>query len=118
MKNKIISLIQMTIIYYLSILFENIHIQIDEYNNNKIINNHSKLYQTEIFKFISILDSENIQNNSNFISPFIEITNQLIDKINSELIGQEDHFNFFNDNDFINSFKKINKKKLEIYEKK
>ena len=101
---KILSLLQKVTIYYLLFLYENINKQISIYHNNKIIKNHSKLYQTEIFKFMSIPNLEPIKYDNNSISPFIEITNNLIEEIN----GSENNFNKIND-DLINSINEINK---------
>ena len=105
---KIISLIQKTIIYYLIFLYEDIHKQINNYHNNKIIKNHSKLYQTEIFKFMSISEFEPKKIDLNSISPFIEITNKLIEEINVMLCCNKNNFNKLNE-DLIISFSKINK---------
>ena len=119
--NKFLLLIQKTIIHYLLTLFEDIHSKIDEYNSNKIVNNHSKLFQSEILKFLSISDIEQMNSNNDIklLSPFIEISNQLIDTINNSLKNDKNNFNIFN-KDLIAGFKEANKnlkfKKLKFFD--
>ena len=60
--NKIITLIQKVIIHYLLFLFEDINSQMEEYNNDKIFKNHRHIFQTEIFKFMSIPINDPIKN--------------------------------------------------------
>ena len=116
-------MIQETIIYYLLVLFEDIHNEINKYYNDKLIANHCKLYQTEIFKFMSIPEIK-ITNDKNSISPFIEISEKLIDKINMTKEGKENDLNKLN-NELKISFEQINKDNnqeklgfVKIYEEK
>ena len=120
--NKILLLIQKSIIYYLLFLFEDIHSQIDKFNSNEIINKHCKLYQTEIFKFISIPENKeklplekNIEDN-----PVIKISNDFINKM-GEILGKN-NTNFDSLNKYLmTKFGKINeeldKNYKKIYEK-
>ena len=123
--NKIILLISKNIINYFLSLFQDIHNQIDEFNNDKIISQHSKLYESEILKFITT----NSNNNCNIVSkekdkdtPVITKINQLIFiigntlgydyDINLEKINQN-LMNLFED---INNQMKINNIKIKFEE--
>ena len=93
--NKILSLIQKSIIFCLLNLLDPIQNKINNYNNEQIIKNHSLLYQYDIFKNISISNinenekieeistSDKTNNNKN---PIIEKSNDLINEIN-KLLG-------------------------------
>ena len=105
---KIISLIQKAIIHYLLFIFEEINSQIDKYNNDQNIKNLRKIFQTELFKFMSIPLNQSINNFINIPSPFNDITNQLLEKLN-ETIDNTNDFSILN-NDLIDDFKNINKK--------
>ena len=111
---KIAFLIQKAIINYLIFLFEDLHIKIDEYNNDKIIKRQCVLYQTEIFKFMSLYENDPINNNNiTASSPFIEKTKDLIDSLSKSFNDKGNSMNKFNDNITI-LFDEINKeKKLE-----
>ena len=111
--NQII-LIQKNLIHYLLFLFEDVYTQIDEYYNDKIIKNHSKLFESEIFKFISIPKEEQIINDNQYDSQFINLTNQLIEKINEKFEDKNNGFNILKSN-LVPSFMQINN---EIYPKK
>ena len=51
---EIISLIEKTIIHYLLSLFEDIISEIEKYNKDKIVKNQIKIFQTELFRYLSI----------------------------------------------------------------
>ena len=82
---NIISSIEQCIIYYLLFLFEDIKSQIEKYNNNIIIKNLRKIFQYEVFKFLSIpMDKLKINNCISF-SKFNEILNQVLEKLNKNI---------------------------------
>ena len=103
--NEIISLIQKTIIHYFLYLFEDIHSQIDNFNNDKNKKNKSKIYQTELFKFISIPEKEYIIQDDKDNSSNINI---IINKLNKILNNEDNNFNRLN-NDLADLFNFINK---------
>ena len=106
---KIAFLIQKAIINYLIFLFEDLHIKIDEYSNDKIIKKQNILYQTEIFKFMSLFDNDSLKNNNIIVSsPFIEKSNELIDSLSKPF--KDNSMNKFNDN-LIALFEEVNKEK-------
>ena len=80
---KFILLIQKTIVCYLLFLFKDIHTEID-FNKKEDIKNHIKLYQTDIFKFMSIPDIESMESNDILESSFMKTTNKLIQDINKK----------------------------------
>lgn len=85
--DRIISLIQKSIIYCLLNLLDDIKNDINIYNEDKIIKNHAKIYQNKLLKTISILDdSEGISTSkekSN--SQIVEKTNKVMNDINTKL---------------------------------
>ena len=110
---NIISSIEQCIIYYLLFLFEDIKSQIEKYNNNIIIKNLRKIFQYEVFKFLSIpMDKLKINNCISF-SKFNEILNQVLEKLNKN-IDNIDKFFSLNNELLVNS-NKINE---EIYQNK
>ena len=109
--NKIILLFEKIIIHYFLSLFEEIHNQIDEFNNDKIISQHSKLYECEILKFIitSSNNSNSISKEKDKDTPVITKINQLITKIGYSL-GFYFDINLKNINqNLLNLFEDINK---------
>jgi len=107
--NKIILLMEKSIIYYFLSLFEEIHNQIDEFQNDKIISQHSKLYEAEILKFITTSSNNRITIPKEKDTPVITKINQLIIKIGNTL-GYDYSFNLENINqNFINLFEDFNK---------
>ena len=110
---KIISLIQKAMIQYLIFLFEDIKLQIENYNENPITKKHGKIFQTEIFKFISIPKNNIIKTQSNSNFQFNNITNQLLEHLNKTLYSSE-NLGVLND-DIIKNFIRINN---EIYQNK
>ena len=103
---KIISLIEKSIIQYLLYLFEDINSQIEKYNNEKIVKSHLKIFQSEIFKFLSVPMNEKANNNKG-LSKFNEVTSKLLEKLNKILININD-FNILN-NELLSNFNKVNK---------
>ena len=95
---KLILLIQKAIIHYLLFLFEDIHSKIDSFNKDKTIKNHIKLYQTDIFKFMSIPDIESMKSSNIIYTPFSQTTNTLIQDINKTFNGK-----YSNANELINN---------------
>ena len=116
--NKLLSLIQKTIVHYLIFLFDDVFNQIDTFNKDEIINHHCKLYQTEIFKFISI--SKNIKSfylesekeESQILQKTENIKNKIIDIMGEKNID----FNFLNEN-LMTGLEKINIKSDKNYNK-
>ena len=103
--NEIISLIQKIIIHYLLFLFEDIHSQIDNFYNDKNEKNKNKIYQTELFKFISIPKDEDIIQEDKDNSSNINI---IINKLNKIFNNKDNNFNILND-DLADLFNNINK---------
>ena len=97
---NIISLILKALIHYLLFLFEDIHSQIDIYNTDKDAKNNSKLYQKELFKFISIPENEAISNDKDNS----QIMNILKEKLNNTFYNMDKNFDILNE-----EFNKINK---------
>jgi len=94
---NIISSIEQCIIYYLLFLFEDIKSQIEKYNNNIIIKNLRKIFQYEVFKFLSIpMDKLKINNCISF-SKFNEILNQVLVKLNKNIDNIDKFFSLNND---------------------
>ena len=85
---KFILLMQKTIINYLLFLFKDIHKKIDDFSKEETIKNNIKLYQTDIFKFMSIPDIESTKDNKILESPFIKTTDTLIQDINKKFNGK------------------------------
>ena len=110
----IISLIQKVVIHYLLFLFEDIHSQIDNFNNDKKEKNKSKIYQTELFKFISIPENENIiiGDKENNINKFINKLDKIFDDNNNFNILNNEISDLFN---IINKY--MNSKELMLLEK-
>ena len=104
---KIISLIQKAIIHYLLFIFEDINSQIDKYNYKQIVKRYRKVFQTELFKFMSIPLNESINNCINVQSPFNDLANKLLEKLN-ETIGGAGDFSILNNN-LIDDLRNINK---------
>ena len=104
--NKIILLIEKSIIQYLLFLFEEIYKQIDEFNNDKIILQHSKIYNSEIFKFIRT-NKDKVSKEIDNSNPIINKINLLIKKIEG-IVGKEINFTLLNQN-LMNSLEEINK---------
>ena len=104
---KIISLIEKSIIYYLLFLFEDIKTQIEKYNNDNIIKAERKIFQSEIFKFLSIPKNEFKQNNFISTSKFNILTNKVLEKLNETMDNIED-LDILN-NELNTNFNKINK---------
>ena len=112
---KILLLIQKAILQYLLFLFKDIHKKIDEFNDNDLISKLSKLYQKEIFKFISIPDNiDSYLKNKPKENKIIDLYNNLVENIGEIL--NEKNINFTS---LINSFENINKNiiKNSIYKK-
>ena len=106
--HRIILLIEKSIIHYLLFLFEDIYAQIDDFNNDKIIYQFSKIYKSDIFKFINI-NNIKVSNKKDISSnPVIDKINQLIKKIGNTLGYNEINFKILNQN-LMNSFEDINK---------
>ena len=101
--NKIISLIQKSLIHYLIFLFEDINREFEK-NINKI---QKEIFQKKLFKFISIPLDEPLKNNNLESTSLNDISNQLIKKLN-ESIGNTNDVIALNDN-LVDEFKKINK---------
>ena len=110
--HKIISLIEKSCIYYLLFLFEDIYSLIEQYNNDKIVKSYKKLFQSEIFKSLSIPMKEQALNNNISTSQFNEITNQLLEKLDKTINIQ--NFNSLT-NDLITNFNKENKEILNFF---
>ena len=91
---KIISLIQKTIIYYLLSLFKDIHIQINTYNKNENEINKNKIYQTELFKFISIQENNEIIKDIKDDSPAL---NELNKKLENIFHNKDNNYHILND---------------------
>ena len=108
--HKIISLIEKSIIQYLLNLFEDANSQIEKYNKEKAIKSHIKLFQTEIFRFLSIPINIKIEKNNQKHSEFNEITNKLLEELDKRNLNNK-VFNILND-ELHSNFNKINK---EIY---
>ena len=109
--NKIILLMEKSIIHYFLSLFEDIHNQIDEFNNDKIISQHSKLYEYEILKFITTSSNNNItiSKEEEKDTPVITKINQLKIKIGNTL-GYDFDIKLENINqNLMNLFEDINK---------
>ena len=104
--HKIIISIEKCIIHYLLFLFEDIKSQIEEYNNNKIVKNLRKIFQSEIFKFLSIPIEKLIISNFISSSPFNEISNQLIENLNKNIDNIQTFFSL--NNELLANFNKIN----------
>ena len=125
---KLILLIQKAIINYLLFLFKDIHSKIDDFNKDTSIQNHIKLYQTEIFKFMSIPDIQTMISNNILDTPFNKTTNTLIQDINKAFNGKYSNINELIDNlstliDEENNKKNLDKDNpdlnfIEIYKKK
>ena len=120
---KIMALIEKSIIHYLLSLFEDIKSQIEKYNNNNLIKAHRKIFQTEIFRFISIPKEKFIKINSISISQFSDTTNKVLEKLNENMDNIED-LNILN-NELVANFNKINKEIIQnkfdfqkVYEEK
>ena len=92
---KILSSIENCFIQYLLFLFDDIKSQIDIYNDNKIVKNYKKIFQSEIFKNLSIPIKKCIKNNNISGSELNNITNNLIEKLN-KIIGNIQDFNLLN----------------------
>ena len=75
---KIISLIGKSLLHYILSLFEEINTQIEKYNNDKIVKSHRKIFQTEIFEYISIPLDIIIKSNSKGNSQFNDLINNEI----------------------------------------
>ena len=103
---KIISFIEKSIIHYLLFLFEDIKAQIEKYNNDSIIKAQRKIFQSEIFKFLSIPKNKLKINNFLSTSKF-NITNKILEKLNESMDNIED-LDILNNELNIN-FDKINK---------
>ena len=98
--NKIITLIQKSIIYCLLHLFDNLNNLIKNYNEDNLIKNHSKIYQNELFKNIQIKKwKQNNFKEQKIKNQLIEKNNNIINNIN-EIIGFD-----------------ISEKDLELFEK-
>ena len=110
---KIISSIEKCIIHYLLFLFEDIKSQIEKYNNDIIIKNLRKIFQSEVFKFLSIPIDKLIINNFISFSKFNEISNQLLEKLYKNIDNIEKFFSL--NNELLVNLNKINK---EIYQNK
>ena len=95
---KIIILIQKIIISYLLFLFKDIHTKIDKYNNDKIIKNQSKLFQTNLLRFMSFNENDSLNNNKIITSPLIEETSKLIKNLNLSFDNKISNINDFQDN--------------------
>ena len=106
-------LIQKTIINYLLFLFKDIHSKIDDFNKDTSIQSHIKLYQTEIFKFMSIPDMQTMISNNILDTPFTKTTNTLIQNINKEFNGKYSNVNELIDNLSTLIDEENNKKNLE-----
>ena len=110
-KNKnyeIISLIEKTTIYYLLSLFDDINSDLEKYNNKPIIKQYKKIFELEIFKYISIpknISLNEIQSQSQ--TEFNEINNIFLEKIKNSNCYDED-FNILN-KELILNFNMINK---------
>ena len=98
--NKIISLIQKSIIYCLLHSLDNIENIINDYNEDSLIKNHSKIYQNELFKNINIKNLHIVipQEKEDDAIQIIEKNNKLINNLN-KIIGFD-----------------INEKSLELFE--
>ena len=105
--NKIISLIEKCIIQYLLFLFEDFNNKIEKYNSDRIIKNQRKIFQLEIFKFLSFTKNISITNNIISQSQFIDKTNKLLEEL-YEIIGSKENFNKLNDG-LLTKFNIINK---------
>ena len=77
---RIFSLLEKSIIHYLLYLFDNIHYELEQYNNNKIIKNYKTKFENELFKFISIPKKQNLTKNKSH-SEFSFITSDFFEKI-------------------------------------
>ena len=109
---KIISLIEQSIIHYLLSLFEDINSKLEEYNDDKTIKSYRKMFQKEIFKYMSIpINNSMIIRKSS--TKFNNITNEFLEKINKNLDKIED-LDIIR-NELIKNFNIINK---EIYQNK
>ena len=104
---KIISLIEKSLIHYLLFLFEDIKTQIEKYNNDSIIKSQRKIFQTEIFRFISIPVNKIKKNNFISTSKFADITNKVLEKLNETIDNIED-LDILN-HELVSNFNKINK---------
>jgi len=105
--NKIISLIEKCIIQYLLFFFEDFNNKIEKYNSDRIIKNQRKIFQLEIFKFLSFTKNISITNNIISQSQFIDKTNKLLEEL-YEIIGSKENFNKLNDG-LLTKFNIINK---------
>lgn len=122
--DRIISLIQKSIIYCLLNLLDDIKKEINNYNEDKIIKNHAKIYQNRLLKNISILDdSKDIStSNEKNNSQIMEKTSKLMDDITKKLGFNANHeslifFEEKDENDKINEDASNIKRKMdEIFE--
>ena len=90
--DRIISLIQKSIIYCLLNLLDDIKKEINAYNEDKIIKNHAKIYQNKLLKNISILDASKEKDistsNEKNNSLIIEKTKKLMNDI-TQILGYD-----------------------------
>ena len=102
--NKMIDLIEKSLIVCLLNMYDEIQELISKYNNNKLILNHAKIYQNEILKFFD-LNKEELKDENRIKSVLIEKSDALIENIKNIM---EDEFDVF-----INPIKNIKEETIE-----
>ena len=104
--NKILLLIEKTIIHYLLNIYNDIDNTIEEFNNDKLIIQHSRIYENDLFQFIKI-NYDMYSNVKDINSPVINQIKKLMKKIEETFQRDCGYFRILNQN-LMNSLENIN----------